>query len=504
MADQQVTIIGIFLLALFFLLYSGCISDQANGQNQANEIDNQANNVANTDTTNIPIDNGSNNINAADENLPPVVNLELDQTEGPSPFYITYTYTCYDPKNELEYCELKIDGQTYAKAPSQKELMPEGYKHPDFFGEAEKTQGTHELEIIAFNKKGLSASKKVTFTVLKPAALSEPGWYLCNNNEAPPCDLVTEYYCDKFTSMDLDVRNAASEAISKHPGKFSINQLLDIYDWVLKNVFYQNVPIELWPPYYPKETLKTKSGDCKNQAVLIASMVEAIGGNARILYIPECQHAFAEVYVGNDSERDAMYDAIWTHYKITQEQYQALHTHGSTNDKNERENWFIFDTAGGSIPGDTIKECLASTGIRTFEIRDCNSTGELQAPEVQGTAYGPEERQNETYTIEAGWSRNYSIPPWIQTAPEFKWCHYKVEVESLSTFPLTWYITDTTGLEKYNNNQSFQYLYGEANVQKGMHEFDWDKADTFVVIIKNDNSSAITTKTHVTETCYKD
>src|SRR5271157_2172866 len=70
--------------------------------------------------------------------------------------------------------------------------------------------------------------------------LDKQGWYTCNDYaNYSPCKEYLSVYCDKFDSTDMTVREAASQAVSKHPGEFSINQLLDIYDWVHTNVFYQ-------------------------------------------------------------------------------------------------------------------------------------------------------------------------------------------------------------------------------------------------------------------------
>lgn len=450
--------------------------------------------------------NGTTILNQTLVNHPPIVNLTLNSTSGPTPFSPYYMYLCYDPDNNLVSCELKIDGRTYAKGNNQSTIFPEGYEHPDFYWDATKALGNHTLEIFAVDSKGLNASKTVTFTVLEGLPLLEPGWYSCNEKkDYPPCNYMYAYYCDKITPQDMAVREAASAAISKHPGAFSINQLLDIYDWVHTNVFYQNVPIDMWPPYPPNETLRTKSGDCKNQAVLIASMVEAIGGSARVLYIPECRHAFTEVYLGDNDAANTLSQAMWAHYsgRITDEQYSSIRWHNSKNAKNETESWFIFDTAGGWFPGNTIPECLDAS--RTYYLLDCNrDPDELNAPEVEGTAYGPYTRINETQVLSPGWEYHYGVDPWIANIPDFKWCHYDLTIESLSPNPVDWYVMDEEGYQGFINWEAFRYYYGEEQVQKGEQEFDWSTPDRFYVGMRNnDESSSITVRTQLLETCYK-
>ncbi|MFH0713590.1 MAG: transglutaminase-like domain-containing protein [Candidatus Micrarchaeota archaeon] len=429
----------------------------------------------------------------------PVATLELNETQGHAPFNPNFTYRCYDPNDKLQRCELKIDNQVFATAVDQKHLFPANYVYPTFYYEAMNAPGNHSMEITAINANGLKASTKVSFTVLNALEITAPGWHKCNNQSASPCDVFQKSYCDKFDATDLSIRQAASEAISSHAGEFSINQLLDIYDWVHSNVFYQNVPITNWAPYYPNETLRTKSGDCKNQAVLIASMVEAIGGTARVLFIPECKHAFAEVYLGNSSSVDELNAAVWAHYSMTVEQYNNITWHTSNNGS---ENWFIFDTAGGRFPGQTIPECFNAS--QTFELRDCGNMERVKAPAVSGTAYGPVEKQDETQVIEPQWSRNYPIAPWISTVSDYKRCSYNISIESISVKPMDWYVTDSQGYEDRNAHRSFKYFYGEEQVQKSSYNFNWDKPDNFYIIVVNsDRSSSITVKTHITETCYK-
>jgi hypothetical protein len=156
-------------------------------------------------------------------------------------------------------------------------------------------------------------------------------------------------YCDKINPYDLTVREAASDAIRKDAGAYDTTQLFDIYDWVKGNVIYQNVPLA-GIPYPPTETLATKSGDCKNQAVLIASMVEAIGGTAEVVAEPGCVHAYAIVHFGPAGSNMSWFtQAVADHY-------------GSGISVNyftiEDGIWVIFDPAGGNYPGETLPECL--------------------------------------------------------------------------------------------------------------------------------------------------
>lgn len=344
-------------------------------------------------------------------------------------------------------------------------------------------------------------SRAANLSACPTQELTRNGTYICNEySNYSPCKEFSQVYCDKFTSTDLSVREAASEAISKHPGPFSVNQVLDVYDWVHNNVFYQNVPVNLtYQPYYPNETLDTGSGDCKNQAVLIASMIEAIGGSARVLLIPGCGHAFPEVYVGNMSEINITADAVWAHYPQASGQEIRWDNSGK---KNGEENWFIMDTAGGNFPGQTIEDCYNASQI--FMMYDCqNWGGVLNAPSVWGTAYGPKTIINDQEIIRAGgyWYSYYVTP--TQIPKEYKWCHYDIDVESLS-WPVDWYVVDQTGYYNYKNNMAFRYYCGQEQVQGGICHLDWTTPNKFYILdVNNNDQKSITTQVQVNETCYK-
>jgi len=158
-------------------------------------------------------------------------------------------------------------------------------------------------------------------------------------------------FCDKIDPYDLNVRQAAANAIRNDPGSYTAVQLFDIYDWVKTNIIYQSVPLE-GIPYTPSQTLATQSGDCKNQAVLIASMVEAIGGTAQVVADPTCHHAYAIVYYGPaGSDVSSFTQLVTNHYGAGTNVNYFTYKNGY---------WIIFDPAGGSYPGNTLPECSGS------------------------------------------------------------------------------------------------------------------------------------------------
>lgn len=173
-------------------------------------------------------------------------------------------------------------------------------------------------------------------------------------------------YCDKINPYDLSVREAVSEAIKKHPGRYSVDQLFDIFDWVKANVRYQNVPLG-GIPYPAAETLVTKSGDCKNQAVLVTSMIRAIGGTAKVVADPGCSHAYAMVYAGSsEAELRNLSRAIASHYGSNASVDYFKYNNGTVSYLVYNNSmWIIFDTAAGNYPGTTLKNC---SGNRTLHM----------------------------------------------------------------------------------------------------------------------------------------
>ena len=359
------------------------------------------------------------------------------------------------------------------------------------------------LEKISIAPTGneVSVTFSSTFSKLKaaynelstPTTLDESGWHVCNNASVSYCPDYNRVYCDKFDPTEIDVRIAAAEAISKHPGAYSANQVLDIYDWVHENIIYQNVPVNLtYEPYAPQETLLTKSGDCKNQAVLIASMIEAIGGSARILMIPECNHAFAEVYIGDNSTKDRFVNVTFAHYATAPE----VNWHTS---KNDTEIWFPLDTAGGSYPGNTIEQCMNASQV--FVLYNCNLHGwEWKAPDVTWMEYGPFKLYDQNLVIEPDTWHYFTYN--VNTS-KYDYCTYNIQITSKARL-FDWYLIPATDYSNFKNGYSYHYFYHEEQIGWANYNFTTSQPDKFNIIIENSNVYyPMTVVTTINERCYK-
>jgi hypothetical protein len=348
---------------------------------------------------------------------------------------------------------------------------------------------------VSFNVSSTINELKAAYKEIStPAQITGAGWYVCNNVSEYPCNAYQAVYCDKFDPTNLAVREAAAAAISPHPGAYSANQILDVYDWVHQNVIYQNVPVNLtYEPYPPQETLATGSGDCKNQAVLIASMIEAVGGSARILLIPECQHAFAEVYIGGNDTKNRFLEAAFAHYSS---HYTYMNWHTSNNDT---EIWMPIDTAGGSYAGNTIADCLNAS--QTFVLYNCNLHGwEWKAPDVTWLEYGPFKLYDSSQVIDpdSWYYFTYSV-----NTTNYDYCTYDIKLTSKARL-FDWFIIPANDYYNFKNGYSYHYYYREEQVGDTQYNFTMTKPDRFNLIIKNsDFNYPMTVMISVNERCYK-
>ncbi|VVB98434.1 Transglutaminase-like superfamily protein [uncultured archaeon] len=423
----------------------------------------------------------------------PVTQLELNATQGYAPFWVHYNFMCWDRDNDLVSCTLSLDGQEFASGKDQNSVFSDNYTYPQFYRDAMNAPGTHELEVVATDAAGHTSSSNVQFTVLAPEALTKQGWYTCNMANASPCDAYMRVYCPNIMPTNLQVREAASSAINGHPGAYSANQILDIYDWVYSNVIYQNVPVNLtYQPYPPNETLDTKSGDCKNQAVLMASMIEAVGGTARVLVIPDCTHAFTEVFRGNRSNANRVIDAIFAHYG-----YAPNVTWHTDSDGNV---WLPLDTAGGRYPGNSIGDCFNSSQV--FVVYNCVTwnRSETRAPDTSWIEYGPKTLTNTSAVLDAGYWRYYE---YTMDGSTYEYCKYSVNVTSHSG-DLDWYIIPANQYTSFKDGNSFTYYHEEKQVPSGSSDFVDGDSGPFRLIVSNaEGSRPMTAFVSVVSRCYK-
>jgi len=95
----------------------------------------------------------------------------------------------------------------------------------------------------------------------------------------------------------------AARLASRFPGKYNVRQVCNIYSHIVNNWKYVNDSDKMENFRSASRSINNNlAGDCDDFAILIAAMVESIGGDARIsfAYNDEGGHAFTEVLAANN------------------------------------------------------------------------------------------------------------------------------------------------------------------------------------------------------------
>lgn len=145
---------------------------------------------------------------------------------------------------------------------------------------------------------------------------------------------------------DPKIRETAVELAKTEPGAYNIYQICTLFDKVRKDIDYVSDPRgqDIWEA--ANTTLETGAGDCEDQAILLSSFIEAIGGTTRI-YLTDT-HAFAAVYIGNENQE------IEAAIKGIRAYYGNVDVHYITD---EYGSWLMLDPTSsfyaGGLPGTT-------------------------------------------------------------------------------------------------------------------------------------------------------
>jgi transglutaminase-like putative cysteine protease len=162
----------------------------------------------------------------------------------------------------------------------------------------------------------------------------------------------------------------------KYPGDLTIDQIASIYDYlkngggIKKGWGYVRDPRGIDYFSYANQTLKNGyrancvgGGDCDDFAILMAALIESVGGTTRIILARNNSvggHAYAEVYLGNFSEEGNQVETIirWLKHKY---ETDKIYTHIDTETE---EVWLSLDW-GTDDKGMLIQEGLFSGATNT-------------------------------------------------------------------------------------------------------------------------------------------
>lgn len=140
----------------------------------------------------------------------------------------------------------------------------------------------------------------------------------------------------KITPHDPIVRRMAIRITSEHPGKYNIEQVLDIFDY-MKSLNYVTDPLPTHVAF-PRDTILAGGGDCDDFAVTAASLVQAIGGSARVVVVGNERicHALTEVCL--ESQATITLDYL----EPIRNRYGDVPVSWEYDDQNNE--WMVFDT----------------------------------------------------------------------------------------------------------------------------------------------------------------
>lgn len=198
----------------------------------------------------------------------------------------------------------------------------------------------HEYEPYFMN--GYTANLKPMPEKIYPKYRYNPAYYFKKIN------LLVE-------SAEPSIRNKAAEVARSYPGAYNIYQVCALFDMVKEEIEYVSDPRgnDIWEP--ANVTLKIGAGDCEDQAILLSSMIEAVGGTTRV-YLTDT-HAFAAVYIGNGTaSTNIAVKGIKAYYGNVDVNYLT----------DEYGSWLMLDPTSslyaGGLPGKTAQAKVQAVG----------------------------------------------------------------------------------------------------------------------------------------------
>jgi len=173
-----------------------------------------------------------------------------------------------------------------------------------------------------------------------------------------------------------DVREKAVEIARSYPGAYNIYQVCAVFDMVKEKIEYVSDPRgnDIWEP--ANVTLRIGAGDCEDQAILLSSMLEAVGGTTRV-YLTNT-HAFAAVYIGNGTNAtNASVEGVRAYYGNVDVNYLT----------DEYGSWLILDPTSslyaGGLPGKTAQtKVKAAEGDETYRSWTFVNTKEVRTIDI--------------------------------------------------------------------------------------------------------------------------
>jgi PKD repeat protein len=192
-------------------------------------------------------------------------------------------------------------------------------------------------------------------------------------------DEIKDEINEKVDRGNQLVRDEGLRLVGSKSGAQRIDQFCAIYDYMVGNWTYVGDWRGLELFQYSNYTLrmgndvgKSGKGDCDDFSILLASLIESIGGTPRIIfaYSPAGGHAYTEVYLGknNSKDLDRMLEWLRTEYRTNN-----VYIH---KDDNNEDVWLNMDwwkdPGGANHPGGPLYQ--AATHIPIYIQEDMPKT----------------------------------------------------------------------------------------------------------------------------------
>jgi len=157
--------------------------------------------------------------------------------------------------------------------------------------------------------------------------------------------LNTRYYYNRINERVsyTAVQQAVDAVKAEQPGEYNILQIAETYTWVKDNIEYlAETSTDYWQT--AAETLSLEGGDCEDHAILVASIIGALGGSARVNIIEG--HAFPTVFVASNlTGLGQVKAALASYYGVDPSTYRMCYL------TDEYGYWLVVDTTGFPYAG---------------------------------------------------------------------------------------------------------------------------------------------------------
>ncbi len=169
------------------------------------------------------------------------------------------------------------------------------------------------------------------------------------------------------TVVELVQRIQRKRRTERTPILERIDDLCALFDWMHANIRYEKDDVLYDRKEYiatPQETLDNGAGDCEDHAILMGSLCQAIGMQARTVLLPD--HALCQVYLGHKDDLDLA--AIGARIKAWQESLssrfgltglarpymqgklaEGWHRNGAVIERDEQGSGGAFGTTWGEV-----------------------------------------------------------------------------------------------------------------------------------------------------------